>query len=403
MNKKTNIFCWQGINKAGAIVAGEITTTHAKLAKELLGQQGIAVRLLKKKRFSFFSPHTKKITALDIMLFSRQLATLYKAGIPLAQALDVLSKTVEKIALKNLILALKNEVSAGHPLHQALALYPRYFDGLYCNLIAMGEQSGTLDILLQQIAAYQENLHLLKKKIKKALFYPAIVFVVAIVVSSILLLFVVPQFEILFQSFGGKLPGFTLFVIQVSQNFKHYGWLWVLLSFAAVVIFKQAKKRSLGFSDHINRGILKLPIIGKILQNAAIARFGKTLALTFAAGLPLVDALNSVAGTVGNPCFAKAILHIRQEVSQGQRIVVAMQQTGRFPSLVEHMVGIGEEAGALEIMLGKIADFFEAEVSMAVDTLSSLLEPFIMVILGLLVGGLVVAMYLPIFKLGTIL
>ncbi len=394
-------YAWQGQNKAGNKVIGELSAPSVILAKAELRQQGILVRKIKKKGAALFG-RNKKVSSLDISIFSRQLATMISASIPLVQCFEVISKGTTKVSLKAMIIAIKNEVESGTSLHQALSRYPKHFDALYCSLISTGEQSGSLEIMLERVAAYKERIEKIKRKVKKALFYPALVLGAAFLVIAILLIFVVPQFETLFQSFGAQLPVFTQMVIHLSRFFARYWWLIFSLIGLSIYFFISTKKKSVKFSEWLDKISLKLPIIGGILQKSAVARFSRTLAITFAAGLPLVDALKSVASAVGNSVYTKAVMRIRDEVAIGERIEAAMKTTDTFPSMVEQMIGIGEESGVLDIMLNKIADFYEEDVSAAVDNLSSLLEPLIMIVLGVLVGGLVVAMYLPIFKLGSI-
>lgn len=395
-------FAWEGVNKSGANVKGELQAASIALAKTDLRQQGIVVRKLKKKSQPLFAAREKKITPLDISIFSRQLATMISAGIPVVQAFDVISKGATNPSLQNMVIAIKNSVESGTTLHESLAKFPKYFDELYCNLVDTGEQSGSLETMLQRVATYKERTEAIKKKVKKALLYPIIILVVAFVVTAVLLIFVIPQFENLFKSFGASLPAFTVMVIHLSRIFQTYWWLIFGTIGIGLYAFIQGKRKSVRFQEKLDEWSLKIPVIGAILHKGAISRFARTLAITFAAGLPLVDALKSVSGTVGNSVYTKAILRIRDEVAIGQRIQLSMRMTNLFPSMVEQMIGIGEESGSLDAMLNKIADFYEEEVNTAVDNLSNLLEPLIMVILGVLIGGLVVAMYLPIFKLGSV-
>lgn len=393
-------FHYSGLNKAGQKVMGDIDAKSLAFAKVELHRQGIITNKITKKRKPLFSKN-KKITAGDITVFSRQLATMIESGIPLVQAFDIVAKGQSNKRLKELIEGIKHDVETGLTLSQSLVKHPKYFNDLFCNLVDAGEKSGSLDIMLNKIATYKEKIESIKKKIKKALTYPMAVIVVAIIVTAGLLIFVVPQFESLFKGFGADLPAMTKAVVSMSRFFQSY-WYFIFgalgLGIYALIYVKQHSPQ---FAQTLDRLVLKIPIIGPIIEKAAIARFARTLSITFAAGLPLVDALKSVAGATGNIIFAKATETIKDEVSTGQQMNQAMENTKLFPNMVVQMVAIGEESGALEKMLSKVADFYEEEVDTAVDSLSSLLEPLIMCILGVLVGGLVVAMYLPIFKLGS--
>jgi len=400
---KVDTFLWDGTNKSGAAVKGEITAPSISMAKAELRNQGIIPKRVRKKPKPLFGKRQKKITPQDIAVFSRQMSTMMTAGVPLVQSFDVMGRGHSNESMQKLIMTVKADVESGTSLHESLAKHPRQFDELYCNLVDAGEQSGSLETMLGRIAAYKERLESLKKKIKKAMTYPIIVLVVALVVSAVLLIFVVPQFETLFNSFGADLPAFTRMVLNLSDFLQAYWYIMVGVIVAAGYAFTNAKRRSAKFRHNLDRLSLKIPIIGPILEKAAIANYARTLAITFAAGLPLVDALKSVSKTVGNSVYTDAVLRIRDEVAIGHRIQFAMRMTNVFPNMVEQMVGIGEESGSLDSMLNKVADFYEEEVNNAVDNLSSLLEPMIMVILGVLVGGLIAAMYLPIFKLGTVI
>jgi len=335
-------------------------------------------------------------------VFSRQLATMLAAGIPLVQAFEIVGNGNDKPAMQKLILDIKADVEGGTSLHEALSKHPLHFDDLFVNLVEAGEQAGALETLLDKIATYKEKTEALKKKVKKALFYPAAVMVVAIVVTVILLIFVIPQFEALFKGFGADLPAFTQFVINMSRGLQDNGIYIGVLIAGLVWVFIYFHKRSKAMREFLDRMMLKFPIIGPILFKSAVARFARTLSTMFAAGVPLVEALESVAGATGNIVFENAVLKMRDEVATGQRLQRAMENTGLFPNMVIQMIAVGEEAGALDSMSGKVATFYEAEVDNAVDSMSSLLEPLIMAILGVLVGGLVIAMYLPIFKLGAV-
>lgn len=404
MAKNTNeviLFHWEGVNRAGQKMVGDIQARSLALAKADLRNQGIVVNKVAKKRKPFFDKKNKKITASDITVFSRQLATMIESGIPLVQSFDIVAKGQSNKRLKDLIDEIKHDVETGLTLSEALIKHPAYFNELFCNLIDAGEKSGSLDIMLDKVATYKEKIETIKKKIKKALTYPLAVLVVAFLVTAGLLIFVVPQFESLFKGFGADLPAMTQAVVSMSAFFQAYWYLIFGTIGGAIYAFIYARNHSIDFAQKVDMALLKLPVIGPILEKAAIARFTRTLSITFAAGLPLVEALKSVAGATGNIVYAKATEKIKEEVSTGQQMNLAMENTHLFPNMVIQMVAIGEESGALEKMLGKVADFFEEDVDNAVDSLSSLLEPIIMSILGVLVGGLVIAMYLPIFKLGS--
>ena len=399
--KQPDIFIWTGTDKRGVRVKGQTRGSNPNLIKADLRKQGIKPLRIKKQSSLFSQQKKKKITAKDIAVFFRQLATMMSAGVPLVQAFEIIGRGHDNVSMRDLILKIKSEVESGTSLSEALAKHPIYFDELVINLVNAGEQAGVLEALLDKIAIYKEKTEYLKSKIKKAMFYPAAVIVVAIIVTAILLIFVVPQFEQLFTSFGADLPAFTRLVVNLSEFMQDYWWLVFGSAIGTVVGLLQAKKRSRKFSRTFDRILLKLPIVGTIMHKASIARYARTLSTMFAAGVPLVEALESVAGATGNVVYSDAVLMIRDSVATGQQLQFAMSQTGLFPNMVEQMVAIGEESGALDTMLSKVADFYEQEVDDAVDALSSLLEPLIMSILGILIGGLVVAMYLPIFKLGA--
>ncbi len=343
-----------------------------------------------------------RVTAADIAIFSRQMATMMTAGIPLVQSFDIIGAGHENPAMQKLILAIKGDVEGGTALADALGKHPLHFDDLFVNLVAAGEQAGALETLLDKIATYKEKTEAIKKKIKKALFYPAAVVVVALVVTAILLIYVIPEFESLFQGFGADLPAFTRFVIDISKFVQDTGWLLLIGTVLGIVGFLQAKKRNRNVQHFVDRVMLKIPIIGGILNKSAIARYARTLSTTFAAGVPLVEALDSVAGACGNIVYETAVLKMRDEVATGQRLQRAMENAELFPNMVNQMIAVGEESGSLDTMSAKVADFYEEEVDNAVDSMSSLLEPLIMAILGVLVGGLVIAMYLPIFQMGQV-
>lgn len=399
-NTLTN-FQYEGINRAGQKMKGVVTARSLALAKADLRKQGIVANWVVKKRESMFGGRKKKITQGDITVFSRQLSTMIEAGIPLVQSFDIVAKGQSNEKLKTLIEEIKSDVETGLTLAESMIKHPQYFNELYCNLVDAGEKSGSLDTMLDKVATYKEKIETIKKKIKKALTYPMAVMAVAFLVTAGLLIFVVPQFESLFQGFGADLPAITQMVVNMSKFFQSY-WYFIFGGIGlAIYSFIYFKNNSLIFAQEFDRLLLKVPVVGPIIEKAAIARFTRTLSITFAAGLPLVEALKAVAGATGNIVFAKATDRIREEVAAGQQMYVAMENTGLFPNMVLQMVAIGEESGALEQMLGKVADFFEEDVDNAVDSLSSLLEPLIMAILGVLVGGLVIAMYMPIFKLGS--
>jgi type IV pilus assembly protein PilC len=393
-------FQWEGMDKKGNRVKGKSLAPDEAALRADLRRQGIAPNRIRKQSQSFKSGG--KPNPQDIAVFARQLATMLGAGIPLVQAFEIVGNGHEKPSMQKLILDIKADVEGGTSLHEALAKHPLYFDDLFVNLVEAGEQAGALESLLDKIATYKEKTEALKKKVKKALFYPAAVLVVAIIVTVILLIFVIPQFESLFKGFGADLPAFTQMVINMSKFLQSEGIFIAIVAGGAGYAFFYFKKRSKKMREFIDRAALKFPIIGPILNKAAIARYARTLSTMFAAGVPLVEALESVAGATGNIVYENAVLRMRDEVSTGQRLQRAMESTGLFPNMVIQMIAVGEESGSLDEMSGKVATFYEAEVDNAVDAMSSLLEPLIMAILGVLVGGLVIAMYLPIFKLGAV-
>ncbi|HFE31822.1 MAG TPA: type II secretion system F family protein [Gammaproteobacteria bacterium] len=393
-------YVWEGMNKQGKRSKGEISGSTLALVKADLRRQGITPLKVKKKPKSLFGARKKKITSSDIAVFSRQLATMMAAGVPMVQSFEIVGKGHENPSMQDLIMAVKADVESGSSLAESLAKHPLYFDDLYCSLVHAGEQAGILETLLDKIATYKEKVEAIKGKIKKALFYPAAIMVVAFVITAILLIFVIPQFEDMFSSFGADLPALTKFVIELSKIFQE--WWWAIFGTIGLVIYGlvQLKKRSRKFNHALDVLMLKLPIIGDIITKATIARFARTLSTMFAAGMPLVEAMETVANASGNQVYTEAILGMRDEVATGQQINVAMKATGLFPNMVVQMLAIGEETGSVDAMLSKVADFYEEEVDNMVDGLSSLLEPVIMAVLGVLIGGLVVAMYLPIFKMG---
>ncbi len=394
-------FIWQGIDKNRKKSGGVIPAKNELIAKTELRRQGYLVTKIRKKPIPFFSARMKAITPNDIAIFSRQLATMLAAGIPLVQSFDIIGKGHENPSMQILLLAIKANIENGDSLAEALKKNPLYFDELFCNLVYAGEHAGILDTLLDKIATYKEKTESMKKKIKKALTYPIAVIVVAFIVTTILLLFVVPVFEDMFKNFGADLPAFTRMVVTMSQWFKEWWWIVLGVIITSIYTFGYFKKRSTTFNHFLDAMLLKMPVVGIILRKSAIARFSRTLSTMSAAGVPLVDALQSVAGACGNIKYAEAVLKMREEVATGQRLQLAMMQTNLFPHMVQQMVAIGEESGSMDAMLAKIADFYEEEVDNLVDNLSSLMEPIIMVILGVLIGGLIVAMYLPIFKMGA--
>ena len=394
-------FLWEGKDRKGNTVKGRGLAKSELEMRADLRRQGIAATKVRKERHLFKSEG--KVTAEDIALFSRQLATMLTAGIPMVQAFEIIGVGNDKPAVQKLVLSIKQDIETGNSLHSALAKHPLYFDDLFVNLVEAGEHAGALETVLEKIATYKEKTEALKKKIKKALFYPAAVLAVAVIVTVILLIFVIPQFESLFKGFGADLPAFTQFVIGLSRWMQSHGWMLLIAVVGAGFAFGYFYKRSRPMRQFIDRISLQIPVIGPILRKAAIARYARTLATMFGAGVPLVEAMKSVAGATGNIVYQDAVLRIRDEISTGMRMQRAMENTGLFPNMVVQMIAVGEESGSLDEMAAKVADFYEADVDAAVDALSSLLEPLIMVILGVLVGGLVIAMYLPIFKLGAVI
>jgi len=394
-------FLWEGTDKTGKKIKGKSLANDEAAVRADLRRQGVVPTRIRKQRKGLFAGGGKIETA-DIAIFSRQLATMLSAGIPLVQAFEIVGNGHENAAMQKLILSVKADVEGGSALAEALSKQPLYFDDLFVNLVEAGEQAGALESLLDKIATYKEKTEAIKKKIKKALTYPAAVLAVAFIVTTILLIFVIPSFEDLFKGFGADLPGFTRAVIDLSAFVRTKGLFIVVILVAAVSAFIYFQKRSRPFRHFLDRMMLKTPIIGPILEKAAIARYARTLSTMFAAGVPLVEALESVAGATGNIVYEIGVMQMRDEVATGQRLQQSMENTDLFPNMVIQMIAVGEESGSLDEMSSKVADFYEADVDDAVDNLSSLLEPMIMAILGVLVGGLVVAMYLPIFKLGAV-
>jgi type IV pilus assembly protein PilC len=396
--KKETQFLWEGKDKRGNKVRGKSLAANETALRADLRRQGVAATRVKTQ--------TKmrgggKVQAQDIAVFARQLATMMSAGIPMVQAFEIIGNGHEKPSMQKLVLDIKSTIEGGSTLHEALAKHPLYFDDLFVNLVEAGEHAGALETLLDKIATYKEKTEALKKKIKKALFYPAAVLAVAVIVSTILLIFVIPQFESLFKGFGADLPAFTQMVVNMSKFMQHQGWIVGLAVAGMVYGFMYFHKRSRNMRRGIDRAMLKFPIIGPILVKSAIARFARTLSTMFAAGVPLVEAMQSVAGATGNIVYEEGTLRMKDEVATGQRLQRAMENTGLFPNMVVQMIAVGEESGSLDTMSGKVAEFYEAEVDNAVDSMSALMEPMIMAVLGVLVGGMVIAMYLPIFKLGS--
>jgi len=396
------LFVWEGTDKQGRRAKGEIASSNPAIAKAELRKQGINATKVRKKGAGLSFSSGKSINSADISLFTRQMATMMRAGVPLVQSFEIVADGVDKPKLRDLVLNIRSDVSSGNTFASALRKHPVYFDDLFCNLVDAGEQSGSLETMLDRIASYKEKTESLKAKVRKAMTYPIAVVVVAVIVSGILLIKVVPQFQTVFAGFGAELPAFTLFVIHISEVVQAY-WIIFLLAIAgAIAGFTVARRRSKPLRDAIDRTSLKLPVVGNIIEKSAIARFARTLSTTFAAGVPLVDALNSVAGATGNSVFVNAVYKIRDDVSTGQQLNFSMRSTGVFPNMVIQMVAIGEESGALDSMLDKSATYYEEQVDNAVDNLTALMEPMIMSVLGVLIGGLIIAMYLPIFQLGRV-
>jgi type IV pilus assembly protein PilC len=396
------LFVWEGTDKQGRRAKGEIASSNPAIAKAELRKQGITATKVRKKGSGLSFGGGGSINSADVSLFTRQMATMMRAGVPLVQSFEIVADGVDKPKLRDLVLAIRSDVSSGNTFASALRKHPVYFDDLFCNLVDAGEQSGSLETMLDRIASYKEKTESLKAKVRKAMTYPLAVIVVAVIVSGILLIKVVPQFQTVFQGFGAELPAFTMFVIHISEAVQSY-WIFFLLAIAAAIAgFTIARRRSKPLRDAIDRTALKLPVVGNIIEKSAVARFARTLSTTFAAGVPLVDALNSVAGATGNSVFVNAVYKVRDDVSTGQQLNFSMRSTGVFPNMVIQMVAIGEESGALDSMLDKSASYYEEQVDNAVDNLTALMEPMIMSVLGVLIGGLIIAMYLPIFQLGRV-
>ena len=399
---KSAMFLWQGTDKSGKKVKGEMSGSTDALIKATLRRQGINPTKVKKKPKALFSAGKKRITAKDISIFSRQMATMMSSGVPLVQSFEIVGRGHENPSMQDLILSVKADVEAGNTLGDSLAKQPLYFDELYVNLVRAGEAAGILEDLLDKIATYKEKVEAIKGKIKKALFYPAAVLAMAFVVTAVLMIFVIPQFASLFADFGADLPAMTQVVIDMS-NFFVANWFFIFAGLGGGVWgLMQMHRRVPGFRYFLQRMSLKAPVFGDILVKATIARFARTLGTMFAAGVPLVEAMDSVAGAAGNIVYSTAIYRMRDEIATGTQLQVSMRETNLFPNMVVQMVAIGEESGSIDHMLAKVADFYEEEVDNAVDAMSSLMEPLIMAVLGVLIGGLVIAMYLPIFKMGQV-
>jgi type IV pilus assembly protein PilC len=401
--KPVDLFIWQGVNRKGKKINGELSANNIIELKAQLRKQGITPSKVKKKAKPLFGlGGDKAITPSDIAVISRQIATMLGAGVPLVQTIEMIGKGHNNGNMQKLLTEIGIKLSSGIPLSDCLRDHPRYFDDLYCDLVASGEQSGSLETIYDRIATYKEKAEALKAKIKKAMTYPIAVLVIAGIVTSILLIFVVPVFQEIFASFGAELPAFTLLVVGISDFMVAYWHLGLGAIFAFIYLFKRAHRNSLKLRDQVDKRILKLPVIGDLLEKAAVARYARTLSTTFAAGVPLIDALESAAGAAGNAVFRDAILEVRAEVTSGMQMNLAMRNCSIFPDMVIQMVAIGEESGAVDDMLSKVANVYEAEVDNAVDNLTALLEPMIMAVLGVVIGGLIIAMYLPIFQIGMI-
>lgn len=402
-SQKTKLYRWNWTGKGpnGRKMKGEVVATKRQEVEKVLAGQNIIVGSVRRK--SGIGGGMGKIKPHDIMLFARQMSTMIRAGVPILQAFQVVAESMKKPAMSALVQELMNDVSAGASFSEAMRRYPQHFDRLFCNLVAAGEQSGSLDRMLDRVATYKEKVEALKSRVKKALWYPAAVISVGLGVTALLLVKVVPQFESLFQGFGAELPAMTRMTMQLSEFAQQYWW-WGVLGIVALVFFiRNGMKRSEAFAYRVHAWSLKVPVIGQILDKSAVARYSRTLATSFGAGVPLVEALNTAGGATGNKVYERAVEEVREDVATGQQLNFAMRMTEKFPPLAVQMVGIGEEAGSLDAMLNRVADYYEEEVDNMVDTLTSLLEPFIIVVLGVMVGGLVVSMYLPIFQLGSVI
>jgi type IV pilus assembly protein PilC len=401
--KALDVFVWQGVNRKGKKISGELPAPSLMALKAQLRKQGITPGKVKKKAKPLFGMNGEKdITQGDIAAITRQIATMLGAGVPLVQTIEMIGTGHSNPKMQRLLGDVGNKLQSGLPLSDCLREHPLQFDDLYCDLVNSGEQSGALETIYDRIATYKEKAEILKAKIKKAMTYPIAVLVIALIVTSILLIFVVPVFQEIFESFGAELPAFTLFVVGISEFMQAYWYMGLAGIFLAGYLFRRAHRKSANLRDNVDKNIIKLPVIGELLKKAAVARFARTLSTTFAAGVPLPDALQSAAGASGNAVFRDAILDIRSEVTSGMQMNLAMRNSSIFPDLVIQMVAIGEESGAVDDMLSKVANVYEREVDDAVDNLTALLEPMIMAVLGVVIGGLIIAMYLPIFQIGNI-
>jgi len=401
--KELDVFTWQGVNRKGKKISGELSATSPVELKSQLRKQGITPSRVKKKAKPLFGMSgEKKIQPMDIAMITRQIATMLGAGVPLVQTVEMIGKGHDNAKMRRLLGDVANKLSSGIPLSDCLREHPLYFDDLYCDLVSSGEQSGALESIYDRIATYKEKAEALKSKIKKAMTYPISVLVIAAVVTSVLLIFVVPVFQDIFAGFGAELPAFTLMVIGISEFMQAYWYFGLAGLFGFIWLFKRAHRNSINVRDSVDKKILKIPVIGELLEKAAVARYARTLSTTFAAGVPLIDALDSAAGASGNAVFRDAILEVKAEVSSGMQMNLAMRNCNIFPDMVIQMVAIGEESGAVDDMLSKVANVYEQQVDDAVDGLTALLEPMIMAVLGVVIGGLIIAMYLPIFQIGQI-
>ena len=396
-----NLFVWEGTDKRGIKMKGEQSSKNANFLRAELRKQGITPTVVKVKPKPLFGAAGKPVSPKEIAFFSRQLATMMKSGVPIVSALEIIEGGQKNVRMKKLVEEIRYDIESGSSLSEAIGKHPVQFDELYRNLVRAGESAGVLETVLDTIASYKENIETLKGKIKKALFYPAVVIAVAILVSAILLIFVVPQFEGVFKQFGADLPAFTKLIVAASRFMVSYWWAVFGTLFAVVFGFLFFKKRSVALQHFLDRAVLKIPVVGQIMHNSSIARFSRTLAVTFKAGVPLVEALDTVAGATGNTVYEKAVYRVRDDVAVGYPLNMSMKQVNLFPHMVIQMSAIGEEAGALDAMLFKVAEYYEQEVNNAVDALSSLIEPFIMIFIGGIIGAMVVGMYLPIFKLAA--
>ncbi|KZY36682.1 type II secretion system protein F [Oleiphilus sp. HI0081] len=397
---KTLSFSWEGTDRKGNKTTGVMAAANSALVKAQLRKQGI--KPVKVKKAAATRAKGKKITPFDVAIFTRQLATMMKAGVPLIQAFDIVADGLENPSLQTLVIDIKNEVAAGNNFAGALRKHPQHFGDLFCNLVDSGEKSGALETMLDRVATYMETTEALKKKVKKAMSYPISVLVVSFIVTTILLVKVVPTFDEMFKGFGAELPAFTQFVVGLSEWMQEYWFILILTIAGLVFAFKQASQRSEAFRDASDKAKLKIPIVGPIIEKSSIARFARVLSTTFSAGVPLVDALDSVAGATGNIVYRNAVFKVRDDVASGTQLQYSMRSTGVFPSMAVQMVSIGEESGALDTMLDKVATHFEDEVDDLVDNMTALMEPIIMSVLGVLIGGLIIAMYLPIFQMGAV-